>query len=101
MRKKLGRPAELSRNEIVEAALALLEAGGPRAITMARVAEAVGASPMGLYRHVAGREELLAFMLVIQNCDRKQLQPTGLVFILTGHGHTLRSSPTTDLGQSQ
>jgi len=30
---------------------------------MARVAEAVGASPMGLYRHVAGREELLGSML--------------------------------------
>ena len=30
---------------------------------MARVAEAVGASPMGLYRHVAGREALLESML--------------------------------------
>ena len=63
MPKRRGRPAELSRIDIVEAALGLLEEGGPASVTMARVAEAVGASPMGLYRHVAGREELLGSML--------------------------------------
>lgn len=58
-----GRPALLSRSEIVKAALRLLGEDGSDAITMKRVAEAVGASPMGLYRHVKNRDELLEVML--------------------------------------
>ena len=41
----------------------LLGEDGSDGITMKRVAEAVGASPMGLYRHVKNRDELLEVML--------------------------------------
>jgi AcrR family transcriptional regulator len=47
----------------VEAALRLLERDGNDAVTMKRVADEVAASPMGLYRHLKGRDDLLEAML--------------------------------------
>jgi AcrR family transcriptional regulator len=44
---------------IAEAALSILEAKGPRAVTMRRVAEAVGITPMAIYHHFPNREALL------------------------------------------
>ena len=50
---------ELNKARILDAALVLVDSGGTEAITMRRVADQLGASPMGLYRHVASRDEIL------------------------------------------
>lgn len=63
MQSARGRPARLSREQLLEAALGLLEAEGLAGVTMARIAEAVDSSPMALYRHVRSREDLLEAML--------------------------------------
>lgn len=54
-----GRPARLSRESILEAALALLERFPEEPLTLSRVAEEVDAVPAALYRHVGSHDELL------------------------------------------
>ena len=50
----------LSTSErILRAARALFEHGGAEAVSMRRVAEAVGLTPMAIYRHFPNREALL------------------------------------------
>ena len=52
--KKLTTP-----EKILRAAHKLFDREGPEAVTMRRVAEAVGITPMAIYRHFANREALL------------------------------------------
>jgi AcrR family transcriptional regulator len=52
----------LSRERIVAAGIALADADGIAALSMARLAERLGSAPMSLYRHVSNKDELLAFM---------------------------------------
>jgi TetR/AcrR family transcriptional regulator, tetracycline repressor protein len=54
-----GRPARLSRESIVDAGLALLEASPDEPLTLLRVAREVDAVPAALYRHVGSLDELL------------------------------------------
>lgn len=54
-----GRPARLSRQAILEAALALIERSPDEPLTLSRVAEEVDAVPAALYRHVGSHDELL------------------------------------------
>src|SRR5436190_16451895 len=54
-----GRPPRASREQIVEAAVTLLRAAPDEPLTMARVASAVGLTPMALYRHFKDRDELM------------------------------------------
>ena len=54
-----GRPAKLSRESILSAALALLDREGAEALTMRRLAGQLGVEAMSLYRHVADRAALL------------------------------------------
>ena len=49
----------LTRAEIVDAARDILSSGGAEALTMRALAERLGAAPMGLYTHVASKEQLL------------------------------------------
>src|SRR3954463_14399030 len=56
------KPA-LSLERIVDAAVALAQAEGIGAVSMARVAGELGSSPMSLYRYVAAKDELLALMV--------------------------------------
>ncbi|KAA6212167.1 TetR/AcrR family transcriptional regulator [Streptomyces albofaciens JCM 4342] len=58
-----GRPARLSRDRIIEAALDIVTGEGSAALTMRRVAEALGSSPMSIYRHVRDKDELLVLLL--------------------------------------
>ena len=58
-----GRPARLSRESILEAALALLEREPHEALTVARIAAEVDAVPAALYRHFTSLDELLDFVL--------------------------------------
>ena len=54
-----GRPARLSRESILEAALALLERAPHEPLTVARIAAEVDAVPAALYRHFTSLDELL------------------------------------------
>lgn len=54
---------QLSVDRIVTKALEILAADGLDAVTMRRVAEALGTGPASLYAHVRGKEELHELML--------------------------------------
>jgi AcrR family transcriptional regulator len=58
-----GRPAELSRDQITAAAIAVADADGLGAVTMRRVASELGAGAASLYRHLATRDDLLDLMI--------------------------------------
>ena len=49
----------LTRERIVAAALALTRAEGLDALTMRRLADELGVTPMAAYRHVSGKDDLL------------------------------------------
>ena len=59
--KTTGR-SDLSRDAIVERALTVMDTEGPDAVTIRRVAQEFGVTPMALYWHVANKDELLAAM---------------------------------------
>ncbi len=61
-RPRRGPKAALSRDRITEAAIEIAGAEGLAAVSMARVGEALGFTSMALYRHVSGKDELLALM---------------------------------------
>ncbi|MCF7550037.1 TetR/AcrR family transcriptional regulator [Pseudonocardia sp. WMMC193] len=52
----------LSLGRIVAAAIALADAEGLAAVSMARIAKALGFTTMSLYRHVGSKEELILHM---------------------------------------
>jgi AcrR family transcriptional regulator len=49
----------LTRVAVLEAALAIADDDGVRALSMRRLAADLGVTPMALYNHVAGRDDLL------------------------------------------
>jgi AcrR family transcriptional regulator len=53
----------LSVDKVVAAAVELADAEGLDAVSMARVAKALGFTTMSLYRHVRSKEELLVLMM--------------------------------------
>jgi AcrR family transcriptional regulator len=57
-----GPRAELSIDAIVQAATTVADAEGLEAVSMGRVARELGFTPMSLYRHLGGKDELLALM---------------------------------------
>jgi len=61
--RRPGRPARLSPERVLDAAEALLDAEGVDAVTIRRVAETLGVSPMALYRHVRDKDDLLAALI--------------------------------------
>ncbi|MFC7545344.1 TetR/AcrR family transcriptional regulator [Plantactinospora sp. GCM10030261] len=63
-RARSGRTrAPLTQAVIVTAALELVERAGVEAVSMRTVAEALGTGPSSIYRHVAGKDELLELVL--------------------------------------
>jgi AcrR family transcriptional regulator len=58
-----GRPARLSREALVDAAEAIVAREGIDSLTMRRLADELGSSPMALYRHVRDKDELLLLLL--------------------------------------
>jgi AcrR family transcriptional regulator len=56
-------PRTLSRDAILDAALAVIDAEGLDAVTMRRVAADLGTGPASLYAHVADKEEMVAAVL--------------------------------------
>src|ERR1035437_8960211 len=62
------RDKALSRDEIVQAAVALADSEGAGAVNMRRIAKEIGVGAMSLYWHVADKEQLLDLMLDAENC---------------------------------
>ncbi len=57
-----GRRPALSLLAVVTAGIELADDGGIAAVSMRTVAQRLGVTPMALYRHVAGKDELLTLM---------------------------------------
>ncbi len=77
-----GERRPLSRDVIIEAAIALVDAGGVQKLTMRRLGRELGVEAMSLYRYVNGREDLLEGMVdhlvaTITVDPADQLQPAG------------------------
>ncbi|MGW3205177.1 TetR/AcrR family transcriptional regulator [Streptomyces sp. NPDC001135] len=62
-RKPPGRPARISRAEIIRTALRIVTEDGVDRLTMRRLASEIGSTPMALYHHVRDKEELLILLL--------------------------------------
>ncbi|MEV8536492.1 TetR/AcrR family transcriptional regulator [Streptomyces sp. NPDC051211] len=56
----MARPPRFDTDQLLDAALRLATAGGPSAVTMSAVAQAVGAPSGSVYHRFAGRTALLA-----------------------------------------
>ncbi|MEV5978378.1 TetR/AcrR family transcriptional regulator C-terminal domain-containing protein [Streptomyces sp. NPDC052114] len=67
-------PAPLSRERIVRAAIRLADAGGLEAVSLRKVAAALGVGPMRLYGYIATKEELLDLMV---DAVHAEIQPAG------------------------
>jgi AcrR family transcriptional regulator len=72
-----GRPARLSRPQIVGVALELVDAEGVDALTMRALARRLGADPMAVYRHVRDKADLLGAMCDAVVADLPALDPAG------------------------
>ena len=57
--RRPGRKPRVSREQVLDAALALADEGGLAAVTMASVGARLGVEAMSLYRHVGNKEEML------------------------------------------
>jgi len=56
---RMPTPSRTSLDEIVSVGRGLIEKGGLEDLTMQQVARAVGVQPPSLYKHVAGRDDLM------------------------------------------
>ena len=61
----------LSRDAVIDHALALADVDGPAAVSIRRIAQDFGVTPMALYWHVKNKDELLAAMgdRILENVD--------------------------------
>jgi len=68
----------LSRDRIVERAIAIADAEGIEAVSMRRIASDLGATPMALYNHVANKDELMNGIAgqLLKEIDVSALDPT-------------------------
>lgn len=62
---KRARKAPLTRERVLEAAVGIADAEGLEALSMRRLAKAVGVEAMSLYNHVANKDELLDGMVEV------------------------------------
>ncbi|GLW94482.1 TetR/AcrR family transcriptional regulator [Actinokineospora globicatena] len=67
-------PAPLSRDRIVRAAIDLADADGLDAVSLRKVAAALGVGPMRLYGYIATKEDLLDLMV---DAVHAEIRPTG------------------------
>jgi AcrR family transcriptional regulator len=68
----------LSRERIVERAIAIADAEGIEAVSMRRIASDLGATPMALYNHVANKDELMGGIAgqLLKEIDVSALDPS-------------------------
>jgi AcrR family transcriptional regulator len=69
--------AQLDKNRIAAAALAILDKKGVAGFTIRAVADALGASPMALYRHVQDKADLALLAVNAAAAERSLSAPTG------------------------
>jgi len=62
--RRRGRPPRVSRAQLVDGAITLMRTQPDEPLTIARVAEQAGVSPMALYRHFRDRDELVDEVVV-------------------------------------
>lgn len=55
--------APLDQRRVVDAAIVIADEGDLESLSMRRLAESLGVTPMALYKHVANREELIDLMV--------------------------------------
>ena len=55
----MGRTAQISRTDVLAAALDLADEAGLESVTMHAVGRRLAVTPMALYRHVGGKDALL------------------------------------------
>ncbi|GAB3429123.1 TetR/AcrR family transcriptional regulator [Actinophytocola sediminis] len=67
-------PAPLSREQIVRTAIELADADGLDAVSLRKVATALGVGPMRLYGYIASKEELLDLMV---DAVHAEIRPAG------------------------
>ena len=72
-----GRPAQRSREEITEAAMAIADRDGLDAVSMRAVAAALGTGAASLYRYIESREDLLDLMTDAAGAEYRFAEPTG------------------------
>lgn len=80
-----GRRAGLDHDEVVDAALALVESGGPEALTMRKLAAELGVTTTTIYWHVGSRDELIAALIE----RRSRQQAAGPITGRTGRSRVL------------
>jgi AcrR family transcriptional regulator len=71
------RASSLSREQIVDAAIAIADAEGADSVSMRRIAQVLQAGAMSLYWHLASKEHLLELMLDALMADVDVPEPTG------------------------
>lgn len=69
-----GRRAGLDHEDVVDAALALVESGGPSALTMRKLAAELGVTTTTIYWHVGGRDELI-LALIKRRSEQQAARP--------------------------
>jgi AcrR family transcriptional regulator len=77
-RKTVRRRQPLSRDAIVDAAIKILDAEGVDALTVRRLADALGTGPATLYWHINGKDELgeLVYDRIMGDIDLPEPDPT-------------------------
>ena len=69
MPPRMGRPPKgsrtLSKNDVLEKALQLLDEGGSKALTFKALAAALGVTPMAVAHHAGTRDEMIASLVAI------------------------------------
>ena len=70
------RRVPLSRDRVLQAAVALADSVGIDALSMRRLAQELGVVPMALYKHVANKDELLDGMVDVVLGGIEPLDPT-------------------------
>ena len=69
--------ARLDRDSVLGAGLALADEAGLAAVTLRGLADRLGVTPMALYRHVAGKDDLLDGMADLLYAELDVPEPTG------------------------
>lgn len=88
----MARPRRIDRTAILRASLQLADDAGLGAITMQAVADALGVTPMALYRHVESKSDLLDGVVEIL-LDEVEAPAPGLTWEeqLSSMGRSLRA----------
>jgi len=71
------RNTGLDRADVVDAALALVESGGPEALTMRRLAAEIGVATTSIYWHVGGRDDVIDAVIDAHGDRLAEQSPAG------------------------